>query len=404
MRTIFAAVVFIVASSGQSLGREIEKRPGRQEQRSIAASHKTQVIAHLDKIKPQDADYKKAGEVLKLALKQNGLLQKYHTAVDQLLVTVSEAYSCYNDYQSNGVMAIHTPYSMENCDGQYDKAGKLLSEAKEIMRQTDFPLDSWVREQKLPVLTDGREDQLDEQSEKLHRSLVALVTVAKLAYDHQKQAIQVQDYHAQVGRLTDSISATEKCYSAVSEEIHTNGVESAEAARKLMEPCDTDHNKVQANFDAARETVRAPGFATAEVLAQFQLPDFRDGFESRQDGKTQGLTQAIEQLKRTKEELSKIEKEDIVYAQEFKEALQSELSSPELVRIISEPLNKVLKYSVVREGKDDKDAWAAINATKQHGNQFLQDLLDKSAQIAHMAIQEALSNATVRYNTAGKTG
>lgn len=391
MRPLLVAALFAAASNGQLLGVFDTVFPGHgQEQPSVTTGSESRVpvgkradsaIMKIKKI-PQE-DLEKAKKIASLALKQADQLKRYRDTVNGLEKETSSAQTCYDNYQKKSQQALNDPLSIGDCDKQYFQVQSLLGKARAISQERDFPDSSWIYDVKLPDVRDGRTSLQGEETKQLQDILQALTKIAGQAVTIQKQAERLQDYHSKMQGLDAAISENKKCYSAFYEKAKKDGVESVEALEAAMKPCNEGYAQVQAKLGEAQKLAKEADFPGADVLARFELPNLRDGFESSQDAETQKYWQELEELTKAKDGTAEVIKEDSKEAKDLDAAVAGEIDS-----VVNATLRDWVKFVALQEVKNGASAEAAMKSAKEQGAKFIQELLKKSDEIADSAIKD----------------
>ncbi len=200
MRPIVVAALFAAASNGQFLGLFDTVLPGHgPEQSSVTTGHEPRVAIgkRVDSVimqikKTPEEDLEKAGKILSLALKQADQLKRYRETVDDIEKQTSSAHTCYDNYQKKGQQALNNPLSIGDCDKSYFQVQSVLGKARTISRERGFPESSWLYDEKLPDVRDGRDSLQDEETKQLQEILQGLSKIAEKAVTIQKQAERLQ--------------------------------------------------------------------------------------------------------------------------------------------------------------------------------------------------------------------
>ncbi|KAM3500770.1 hypothetical protein MY11210_009464 [Beauveria gryllotalpidicola] len=391
MRPIVVAALFAAASNSQSLGLFDTVLPGHgPEQSSVTTRYEPRVAIRkrVDPVimqikKTPEEDLEKAGKILSLALKQADQLKRYRETVDDIEKQTSSAHTCYDNYQKKGQQALNNPLSIGDCDKSYFQVQSLLGKARTISQERDFPESSWLYDEKLPGVRDGRNSLQDEETKQLQDILQGLTKIAEKAVTIQKQAARLQDYHGKLQGLDAAISENKRCYSAFYDEAKKEGVESVDALEAAMKPCNEGYTQVQAKLGEAQKLARESDFSGADVLVHFELPNLRDGFESSQDPETQKYWQELAELTKAKDGTADVIKEDSEEAQKLDVAVAGEIDS-----VVNATLHNLVRFVALHEVKNGASAEAAMKAAKEHGNMFIQELLKKSDEISDGAIKD----------------
>ncbi|KAM3476187.1 hypothetical protein MY8738_007083 [Beauveria namnaoensis] len=330
-----------------------------------------------------EEELEKAKTIASLALKQAEQLKRYRDTVNDLEKETYSAHTCYDNYHKKGQQALNNPLSIGDCDKSYFQVQSLLRKARSISEERDFPESSWIYDEKLPDVRDGRNSLQGEETKQLQDILQGLTKIAGKAVTIQKQAERLQEYHGKVQGLDAAISENKRCYSAFYDEAKKEGVESVEALEAAMNPCNEGYAQVQAKLGEAQKVAKESDFPSADVLAHFELPNLPDGFESSQDPETQKYWQGLEELTKAKDGTAEVIKKDSEEAQKLYVAVAGEIDS-----VVNATLHNLVRFVALHEVKKGASAEAAIKTAKEHGTMFIQELLKTSDEIADGAIKD----------------
>ncbi|KAK2589454.1 hypothetical protein QQS21_012870 [Conoideocrella luteorostrata] len=406
MQPTIALAVFIAASNGHFLNHAFDalhlgrrqdpqdptgKAAGFSFQRDRAppkaAANRAQEnnIMRIKKI--PDEDLKKAAEVAKEALKHTDQLERYGEAVKTLSDAAADATKCYKAYAEKGSEPISNPDAIAACDKQYENAQSLLRNVGSIFGESSALTDDVLFEAKLPNIKDGRPTHEDTPTKELQAILANLKRVTDRAAHIQTQADKMQPYYEQVKKLGDEISNTQECYHKFNVSIHKAGFESVAQVSKDLDPCNTLFTQVQSTLQNAQKLIKEPNSTIRDGLAQFELPDLKDGFQS--DTKTQQFWSNLEKLKKSKDDASstvgafaELEKYNATITEKIKSMVKT---------TVAEEWPQFLQFVALSEARSKKSDEAILRLIKSHGDSFVEELEKQSHKMAEMVAKHSLA-------------
>ncbi|OAA34771.1 hypothetical protein NOR_08283 [Metarhizium rileyi] len=226
----------------------------------------------------------------------------------------------------------------------------------------------------------GRTSLQGSATKELQDLLHGLSQVANKASAVQEQAERLHPYYEQVQSLDESISKTKKCYDAFYDKLQKDGVQSPNAILGEMQVCDKDYTEFHQKLDETRKTARESDFPGGEVLSSVELPNLRDGFESRRDNQTQHLWQDIQTLEKEKHGTTEIVDENSVEAQQLNATILEDIFV-----IVNQTTHDFVRLVLLKEGRNGATPGQMARAARNYGHMFIEGLLKEADAIADEA-------------------